>query len=78
MARAASKTQILVARLSVTLVIACIVAGSLWYGFSPEVKQRVWQDLADRPGGPMTFRFILQPAMAALVALRDGVEDAKT
>lgn len=26
----------------------------------------------------MTFRFILQPAMAVLVALRDGVKDART
>jgi len=78
MALPASNRQVLIARLSVALVVACIVAGSLWYGFSPEVKQRIWQDLADRPGGPMTFRFILQPAMAALAALRDGVEDAKT
>jgi len=30
-----------------------------------------------RPGGPMTFRFILQPAMAAVMALRDGVKDAR-
>jgi hypothetical protein len=27
--------------------------------------------------GPMTFRLILQPTMAALYALRDGVKDAK-
>ncbi len=26
----------------------------------------------------MTFRFILQPAMAAIAALRDGVNDART
>jgi hypothetical protein len=30
-----------------------------------------------RAGGPMTFRFILQPAMAAAMALRDGVKDAR-
>ena len=30
-----------------------------------------------RPHGPMAFRFILQPVMAAIVALRDGVADAK-
>jgi hypothetical protein len=30
-----------------------------------------------RPGGPMTFRFILQPAMAAAMALRDGAHDAR-
>lgn len=56
------------ARIAVALIVAGIVAGSLWYGFSSDVKQRIWQDLTDRPGGPMTFRFILQPVMAALVA----------
>jgi len=61
----------------VALIVAGIVAGSLWYGFSSDVKQRIWQDLTDRPGGPMTFRFILQPVMAALVAMRDGIEDAR-
>ncbi len=33
--------------------------------------------LIDRPGGPMTFRFILQPAMAAIAALHDGIKDAR-
>jgi hypothetical protein len=77
MTRTASKHQIILARLVVILVIAFIVVGAIWYGFSAEVRQRVWQDLLDRPGGPMTFRFILQPIMAAIVALRDGIEDAK-
>ncbi|HEX7079392.1 MAG TPA: hypothetical protein VF329_00055 [Gammaproteobacteria bacterium] len=60
------------------LIVAGIVAGSLWYGFSSDVEQRIWRDLSERPGGPMTFRLILQPAMAALVAMRDGMEDART
>lgn len=59
------------------LIVAGIVAGSLWYGFSSDVEQRIWRDLSERPGGPMTFRLILQPAMAALVAMRDGMEDAR-
>jgi hypothetical protein len=28
--------------------------------------------------GPMTFRFILQPTMATIAALYDGVKDART
>src|SRR5262249_2957777 len=28
-------------------------------------------------GGPMTFRFFLQPTMAAIAALHDGVKDAR-
>ena len=34
--------------------------------------------MIERPTGPMAFRFILQPIMAAIAALRDGVNDAKS
>jgi hypothetical protein len=74
----ASKSQILLARLVVVLVIAFVVIGAMWYGFSAEVRQRAWQDLLARPGGPMTFRFILQPIMAAVAALLDGMKDAES
>jgi hypothetical protein len=60
------------------LLIAFTVVGVLRYGLSEEVRHRVWQQLIERPGGPMTFRFILQPVMAAIAALRDGVNDAKS
>lgn len=36
-----------------------------------------WHDLISRPGGPMSFRFILQPVMASLFAARDGIKDAR-
>jgi len=35
-------------------------------------------DLTARVSGPMWFRFILQPTMAAFFALRAGLEDART
>jgi hypothetical protein len=38
---------------------------------------RVWTDLIGRADGPFTFRFVLQPTMAALFALRDGLADAR-
>jgi hypothetical protein len=38
---------------------------------------RVWSNLADRVGGPMTFRLILQPLMASLLAFRAGLRDAR-
>ena len=38
---------------------------------------RVWENLDSRVGGPMTFRIILQPTMAALLALRAGLKDAR-
>jgi hypothetical protein len=38
---------------------------------------RTWQDLVGRVGGPMTFRLILQPIMAAILAIRAGLRDAR-
>ena len=74
---APSHTEILLARLAIILLIALAVLGFLLYGLSAEVHERIWRDIADRPGGPMTFRFILQPCMAALAALHDGIKDAR-
>jgi hypothetical protein len=55
-----------------------IVLGIMWYGlFSTEVWGRIWRDVVDRPDGPMMFRFILQPLMAVLAALHDGIKDAR-
>jgi hypothetical protein len=76
MAETATSTQILVARIVVILAAACVVLGLFWYGFSTEVLARIWHDIAERPGGPMTFRFILQPCMAAIAAFHDGARDA--
>ena len=73
-----SKTRIMLARLTIILLIAFTAFGIIWYGFSEEVRHRVWQQLIERPTGPMAFRFILQPIMAAVAALRDGVNDAKS
>ena len=46
-------------------------------GSPAESLGRLWSDILDRPGGPMTFRFILQPAMAVIAAARDGINDAR-
>jgi hypothetical protein len=35
------------------------------------------QSLIDRVSGPMAFRFVLQPAMASIFAIRDGLKDAR-
>ena len=39
---------------------------------------RFYDDLINRTHGPMSFRFVLQPSMAVLMALRDGFKDART
>ena len=41
-----------------------------------DLLTRFWTDLIGRASGPMTFRFFLQPIMAMLYAIRDGVHDA--
>lgn len=38
---------------------------------------RAWTNLVSRVGGPMTFRIILQPTMAALLAFIAGLKDAR-
>jgi hypothetical protein len=78
MAQAETRTQVLLATFAVVLLIALSVLGLIWYGFSAEVHQRIWRDIFDRPGGPMMFRFILQPVMALIAALHDGIKDART
>ena len=45
--------------------------------FMEELITRGWEGLVSRVGGPMTFRLIFQPAMAALLALQAGLKDAR-
>jgi hypothetical protein len=78
MAKTASKTEILLAQMAIVLLIAFTAFGVVVYGLSDEVRHRVWEQLIARPTGPMAFRFILQPVMAGIAALRDGIEDAKS
>ena len=42
-----------------------------------DMLMRILMNVTDRVGGPMTFRIILQPTMAALLAIRAGVKDAR-
>lgn len=74
---APSRGERILAWLVVILAVGFVVLGAFWYGFSAEVHERIWKDIVARPGGPMTFRFILQPTMAAIVASRDGIKDAR-
>ena len=42
-----------------------------------ELLKQFWPDLIDRLHGPLTFRLILQPLSAALIACRAGLRDAR-
>jgi hypothetical protein len=74
---AAPRRARIMAWLVIVLAVALVVLGLARYGFSAEVHQRIWHDIAQRPGGPMSIRFLLQPAMAFIAALHDGIQDAK-
>jgi hypothetical protein len=67
----------LLAKLVLAALIVLVLAGLLLHGITVEVIGRLWHDLIERPDAPMRFRFILQPVMAAIVAIRDGVKDAR-
>jgi hypothetical protein len=68
----------LLAKLVVAFILVMIVAGIVWHGVSIEVFKRIWHDLIERTDAPMRFRFILQPLMAMIAAILDGLKDART
>jgi hypothetical protein len=71
------RSKLLFARVVVGLMASFALGGVLLYGLAPETLARVWQNLVDRPGGPMLFRFFLQPTMAAIAATLVGIKDAR-
>lgn len=42
-----------------------------------DLLTRIWEDLIGRAHGPLTFRLLLQPAMAIFFATRGGLRDAR-
>lgn len=66
------------AKAVVVVAAVLFVSGALWHGISLKVIEQFWHDLVERPDGPMRFRFVLQPLMATIVAIRDGREDARS
>jgi hypothetical protein len=61
----------------VVITAVLLVLGVVWYGWSWEVHERFWTDVFGRLQGPMTTRFYLQPTLAFVAALKDGVKDAR-
>jgi hypothetical protein len=43
-----------------------------------DLLARLWEHLGGRVGGPMTFRLLLQPLVASVLAARAGWKDAQT
>ena len=67
----------LLARLVLAALVLLIIGGIAWHGVTVEIILRIWHDLVERPSGPMAFRFILQPLMAAIAAILHGRRDAR-
>jgi hypothetical protein len=42
-----------------------------------ELLNRFWEELAARVDGPFAMRIYVQPLMAAFLAFRDGMKDAR-
>ena len=63
--------------LVIVLAIALFVTGVVWHGVTVAVFERIWSNMLERPSGPLKFRFILQPAMAAVAAIHDGRRDVR-
>jgi hypothetical protein len=68
----------LLAKLVIASILVLIVVAVAWHGVSIPTFRRVWHQLIERPDEPMRFRFILQPLMAAILAIRHGLNDART
>ena len=68
----------LMAKLVLGLAALLLLAGVARYGVTLETLSRIVRDIFDRPEGPLSFRFILQPTMATLGALHHGIKDART
>ncbi len=67
----------LLAKVVIALAILLIVTGVLRHGIALDTFRRILRNLADRPSGRVSFRFILQPSMAAIAAIHDGRKDAR-
>ena len=65
----------LLAKLVVVVAVALMAIGLFWHGIS---FAGFWHDLVERTTTAMKFRLILQPTMAAILGIRDGLKHAST
>lgn len=77
MAGGTTSSSSVLAEAVMLLAVILLALGAIWYGGSTESLQRMWHDLTGRPAGPMSFRFVLQPIMATVAAIGDGLNDAR-
>ena len=61
-------------RLVLCVALVMAVAGIVLHGLRPGP---FWENILARPRQGMSLRFVFQPAMATLFAIRDGIRDAR-
>jgi len=64
-------------RVILGLALVMVLAGFILHGVRPANFQRGWQNLLARPGQSLALRFILQPTVSTILAIRDGIKDAR-
>jgi hypothetical protein len=57
------------------VVLLMIAAGFIMHGLRPAA---FWENVLARPRQSLAPRFILQPTVATILALRDGIRDARS
>src|SRR5262245_64063597 len=72
-----SRLSLVMTWAAVAITVGLTLFGLARYGASWEVRQQFWADLFGRLSGPMTLRFYLQPTLAFVAALKDGIKDAR-
>lgn len=65
----------LLAKLVIAAGIALMLAGAMSHPVTVATVERIWNQELARASAPMKFRFVLQPLMAAFLAIRDGRKD---
>lgn len=72
-----TRFQLRLALLALVLVLLLLVIGAFSNGLLAFVQGRFWSDIVHRAGGPLSFRFYMQPTMAVLAALLDARRRSK-
>lgn len=72
-----TRFQLRLALLALVLVFLLLAIGAFSNGLWVFLQGRFWNDIVHRVGGPMSFRFYMQPTMAVLAALLDARRRAK-
>ena len=76
MANTDTEELTLLAKLVIATGIALMVAGAVSHPVTIATVDRIWYQELARASAPVKFRFVLQPLMAAFLAIRDGRKDA--